>query len=431
MQPALPDVPDPVPDRRTPNGPPAFMPFETFAALVDQIPTMTELQLQGLGEPMMHPRFFEMVALCCRARHPGEHQLEPDAPHAGSRGAAGPERLTRLQGSIDGATPETYERIRVRSNWHKVIANLEGLVATKRRMIATAACLDVVVVMRQNLNELADLVRLAARSASSPCSCSTSATTSARSLPAHYRPMHDFVADQTLVGEDQPRRPVLRGARAAAARIGVDLRLPEPKPRPHLPGHAGPRPLRLALARRVLQLRGPAMPCCMVATPDRINFGNAAQDGVIPIWGGRCSTRSSEHSWTLTLRRTSVDRAPSTTGPSDGKWDAAHCDPAGAQARRPPVHGTSLPGAAGGVSVGRDPADRPALGGRVCTAVRRVPGRTVRAARLPGVPGKQPFDARAFTVSCVRSSSGGRTSCSKCTGAASLPIRWRCCWAAR
>lgn len=24
--------------------------------------TMTELQLQGLGEPMMHPRFFGMVA---------------------------------------------------------------------------------------------------------------------------------------------------------------------------------------------------------------------------------------------------------------------------------------------------------------------------------------------------------------------------------
>src|SRR5215211_7595523 len=45
-----------------PNGPPAFMPFEAFTRLVDQFPTMTELQLQGLGEPMMHPRFFDMVA---------------------------------------------------------------------------------------------------------------------------------------------------------------------------------------------------------------------------------------------------------------------------------------------------------------------------------------------------------------------------------
>src|SRR6185369_6868239 len=45
-----------------PHGPPAFMEFETFTKLVDQLPNLRELQLQGLGEPMMHPRFFDMVA---------------------------------------------------------------------------------------------------------------------------------------------------------------------------------------------------------------------------------------------------------------------------------------------------------------------------------------------------------------------------------
>jgi MoaA/NifB/PqqE/SkfB family radical SAM enzyme len=44
-----------------PYGPPAFMPFETFTRLVDQLPSITELQLQGLGEPMTHPRFFDML----------------------------------------------------------------------------------------------------------------------------------------------------------------------------------------------------------------------------------------------------------------------------------------------------------------------------------------------------------------------------------
>ena len=28
------------------------------------------------------------------------------------------------------------------------------------------------------------------------------------------------------------------------------------------------------------------MPCCMVATPDRANFGNMAREGVAPIWDG-------------------------------------------------------------------------------------------------------------------------------------------------
>ena len=28
------------------------------------------------------------------------------------------------------------------------------------------------------------------------------------------------------------------------------------------------------------------MPCCMVATPDRIHFGSMAEDGVEAVWNG-------------------------------------------------------------------------------------------------------------------------------------------------
>src|SRR5438105_15256820 len=44
-----------------PYGPPAFMEFETFTRIIDQFVTLKELHLQGLGEPMMHPRFFDMI----------------------------------------------------------------------------------------------------------------------------------------------------------------------------------------------------------------------------------------------------------------------------------------------------------------------------------------------------------------------------------
>src|SRR5947207_2867154 len=45
----------------TPNHPPAFMEYETFCRLLDQFPNLSELHLQGMGEPLMHPRFFDMV----------------------------------------------------------------------------------------------------------------------------------------------------------------------------------------------------------------------------------------------------------------------------------------------------------------------------------------------------------------------------------
>jgi len=38
------------------------MKFEVFTSIVDQLHDLNELHLQGLGEPMMHPRFADMVA---------------------------------------------------------------------------------------------------------------------------------------------------------------------------------------------------------------------------------------------------------------------------------------------------------------------------------------------------------------------------------
>ena len=53
------------------------MDFDVFTRLLDQFPDLEELQLQGLGEPMMHPRFFDMVELRRRPGHQGQHQHEP------------------------------------------------------------------------------------------------------------------------------------------------------------------------------------------------------------------------------------------------------------------------------------------------------------------------------------------------------------------
>jgi MoaA/NifB/PqqE/SkfB family radical SAM enzyme len=46
----------------------AEMALERYTALLDQLPGLRELHLQGLGEPMLHPAFFDMVALAPGAR---------------------------------------------------------------------------------------------------------------------------------------------------------------------------------------------------------------------------------------------------------------------------------------------------------------------------------------------------------------------------
>jgi hypothetical protein len=53
---------EPVGRRKLPGRAPAFMSFEAFCRLVDRARPPAQLLLQGDAEPLLHPRFFDMVA---------------------------------------------------------------------------------------------------------------------------------------------------------------------------------------------------------------------------------------------------------------------------------------------------------------------------------------------------------------------------------
>ncbi|HEY2156300.1 MAG TPA: radical SAM protein [Isosphaeraceae bacterium] len=272
-----------------PYGPPAFMDFELFARLLDEFPDLEELQLQGLGEPMMHPRFFDMVALASgRGIKVGTNtNLTLLTPRRAELCVTS--GLDELHASIDGATAETYERIRVRAHFDRIVRNLEGLVEARRRHGSDRPKVRMVVVaMRQNLHEFPDLVRLAHRfSIDAVFVQHLCHDFGESSLPEHYRPMREFVDDQTLLEEDPARlKRYFAEARAVARSLGVDLRLPRTKPRTHAPGTPGPERCDWPWRGAYVSYQGLAMPCCMVATPDRISLGDMARDGAAAVWDG-------------------------------------------------------------------------------------------------------------------------------------------------
>ena len=272
-----------------PYGPPAFMDFDRYTKLLDQLPDLGELQLQGLGEPMMHPRFFDMIELAVARgiKVSTNTNLTLLTPRRAERCVTS--GLGELHASIDGATAETYDRIRVRAHFDRIVGNLEGLVAARERLGSTTPHIRMVVVaMRQNLHEFPDLVRLAHRlkidSVFVQHLCHDFGESS---LPAHYRPMREFVEEQTLVNEDHERvRRYFKEARAVAVDLGVNLRLPLTRPRLHPAGTPGPERCDWPWRGAYVSYDGLSMPCCMVATPDRINFGNMAERGVDAIWEG-------------------------------------------------------------------------------------------------------------------------------------------------
>ncbi len=275
-------------DDGPPNGPPAFMDFGTFTRLIDEfLPGLEHLQVQGLGEPMMHPRYFDMVAYAARrgVRVSSNSNLTLLNPTRAERCVTS--GLDELHVSIDGATADTYERIRVRGKLARVLANVELLQEAKRRLASDTPRLRMVAVaMRQNLHEFPDLVRLAHRLGITTVFVQHLCHDfGEESLPARYRPMRDFVSDQTLLAVDPGRiDEVFAAARSVARELSIDLRLPPTRPREHPPGTPGPQRCDWPWTGAYVSYQGLAMPCCMVATPDRANFGNMAVHGAAAVW---------------------------------------------------------------------------------------------------------------------------------------------------
>jgi radical SAM protein with 4Fe4S-binding SPASM domain len=273
------------------DGPPfgglAFMPFERFVQTLDALPGLQELHLQGLGEPMMHPHFFDMVAFA--AARGIRVTTNTNATLLNQRRA---ERcvtsgLDCLHVSLDGASAATYERIRVRAHFDRVTANVERLLETRARRGATTPRLRLVmVIMRQNLDELPDLVRLAHRwQVEGMFVQHLCHDFGESSLPTRYRPMRAFVDEQTLLhAEERHVESTFAEAREVAQALGVDLRLPRPRPRIHPAGTPGRQRCDWPWRGAYISYDGRAMPCCMVSTPDRINFGATDERSFADIW---------------------------------------------------------------------------------------------------------------------------------------------------
>ncbi len=273
----------------SPYGPPAYLDYDAFARLLEDLPSITELHLQGLGEPLMHPRFFDLVSHAARKgiRVTTNSNLTLLGPHLSERCITS--GLAYLHVSLDGATAPTYEHIRVGARFHRVVRNLEALLAARRRLARTVPGIGLVmVVMRRNLDEVPAMVRLAHRWGVDDlfvqhlCHDYQEAQ-----LPAQYESMQAFVASESLEGEEAGLvNRYFEEAKVEAARLSVRLRLPGIAKSVHPPGTRGSTRCQWPWRGIYLSYKGDAMPCCMVSTPDRINFGNVIEQGFQPIWQG-------------------------------------------------------------------------------------------------------------------------------------------------
>ena len=146
------------------NEPARLMSMEHLIGILNQFPRLQWIDITGIGEGLVHPRFLDMVAEikrrgCYLELFDPFHRWTPTVT----------ERmldlgLNRIQPSVDGATKETYEKIRARSSFDTVCVNLSYLFQAKERRGLLLPIVDFhYIVQRDNAHEMVSFVHLVRR----------------------------------------------------------------------------------------------------------------------------------------------------------------------------------------------------------------------------------------------------------------------------
>jgi len=137
------------------------MPLQKFEQLIDQLKGLKSVVLSGLGESFVNKSFLEMIAYL-KSRN--IRVIFSSNFTIVNRSIA--RRLVELsvdeiQVSIDGATKDVYEKIRVGADFHRVIANVRGFMDARHRLRSPIPKVTInFVTTTKNLNQVRAMVEL-------------------------------------------------------------------------------------------------------------------------------------------------------------------------------------------------------------------------------------------------------------------------------
>jgi radical SAM protein with 4Fe4S-binding SPASM domain len=141
--------------------PPRDMELSLFRKIIDEAKDFLEFAVPyGTGEPLLNPDIYEMIAYCKKLGVPtGISTNATVLSEAASRKLidAG---LDYLIFAFDGATPETFEKYRKGASFEKVRDNILTFLRVKKELRSRIFCVIQVVKLKDNVGELADLVRM-------------------------------------------------------------------------------------------------------------------------------------------------------------------------------------------------------------------------------------------------------------------------------
>ncbi len=246
---------------------------ERFSSILSQLPMLRQIKLQGMGEPLLNRHLIEMLE---EAESGGGKRAVSIVTNGSVYTENIAQQLSRLRGttiiiSMDGATAETFEAIRVNGNFQKVVANVADMVRRRGRSVWPGIELRSVVTLR-NAHELPDLVRLAKRLGVDKLTVTTLLTDWGK------EEMEKSIAPIDVSRKDSGVDQTIRKSREVAAEIGMPLSVE------HGQRYSSANRCPWPWQSSYVAANGDVVPCCQIADSSVVKMGNIFDEPFANIW---------------------------------------------------------------------------------------------------------------------------------------------------
>jgi MoaA/NifB/PqqE/SkfB family radical SAM enzyme len=140
----------------------SIMAWEVFERLAGSFTEAEEVDFTGGGEPLLHPRLEDMIRSAKEAGCTVGFSTNATLLGRERASAVLDAGLDWISYSVDGATPETYEKIRVGASFRQVIRNIEVVGdLSERRQDRKLRTMLFFVMMKENIHELPAMIDMA------------------------------------------------------------------------------------------------------------------------------------------------------------------------------------------------------------------------------------------------------------------------------
>lgn len=255
--------------RRAPD-----MTLEQFRHVYASFPNLERVKIQGIGEPLLNHDLFDMIA---HAKKNGAFvmtytngsvlHLRDNAQQLINSG------IDLIRVSIDSGTRETFQAIRVKSDFYQIVRNV-ALIRRLRGVIPTPRIEFWVVGMTYNLSELPRILGIAQQTGVDVVRVQLVMNT------FDYRKEINDKLTYLQLSQNPEAANSLAHHIEYAREKGVQLELEATK------AYSEQRKCHWAFDSAFISVEGYVVPCCTIADPRVINMGNIFEEAFEVIWTG-------------------------------------------------------------------------------------------------------------------------------------------------